>query len=194
VTAAAPLAATEPALTRRPLAVLAAAGGCVLLVARPPLLTWSGHPVLALGVVFSALLAVGWAWPASTPAASPPRRRALAALALGLAAFAAGRLLGGGEAPVAPLGRLLVLNSLAALAEEAFFRRLLYAALLPAGAVAAVAGSAALFALVHVSVYGAWVLPLDLAAGLLLSWQRWATGSWRVPALTHVLANVLVVI
>jgi hypothetical protein len=38
------------------------------------------------------------------------------------------------------------------------------------------------------------VLPIDLAAGLVLSWQRWASGSWRVPAVTHVLANVLVVI
>lgn len=50
-----------------------------------------------------------------------------------------------------------------------------------------------LFAVVHVTVYGAWVLPLDLAAGLVLSWQRWATGSWGVPAVTHVVANLLVV-
>jgi membrane protease YdiL (CAAX protease family) len=46
--------------------------------------------------------------------------------------------------------------------------------------------------LVHVSLYGAWVLPLDLAAGLVLAWQRWATGSWAVPAATHVLGNLLV--
>jgi hypothetical protein len=46
---------------------------------------------------------------------------------------------------------------------------------------------------VHVTVYGAWVLPIDVAAGAILSWQRWATGSWAVPAITHVVANVLVV-
>jgi membrane protease YdiL (CAAX protease family) len=38
------------------------------------------------------------------------------------------------------------------------------------------------------------VLPLDLAAGLLLGWQRQATGSWAVPAATHVVANLLVVL
>jgi len=62
------------------------------------------------------------------------------------------------------------------------------------GTPVAVAGSAAAFALVHVTTYGVRVLPLDLAAGLLLSWQRAASGTWRVPALTHVLANLLAVI
>ena len=51
-----------------------------------------------------------------------------------------------------------------------------------------------LFAAVHVTVYGLWVLPLDLAAGLLLGWQRQATGSWLVPAVTHAIANLLVVV
>jgi len=51
-----------------------------------------------------------------------------------------------------------------------------------------------LFAIVHVSVYGFAALPIDLAAGLLLSWQRDATGTWTVPAITHVIANALAVI
>jgi len=59
---------------------------------------------------------------------------------------------------------------------------------------AVLAGSAVLFAAVHVTVYGLWVLPLDLAAGLLLGWQRRATGSWAVPAVTHAVANLLVVL
>ena len=80
------------------------------------------------------------------------------------------------------------------MAEEAFFRRLVYGALLAAGPVAAVVGSAVLFAAVHVTVYGVWVLPLDLAAGLLFGWQRQATGSWTVPAVTHAAANLLVVL
>ena len=58
----------------------------------------------------------------------------------------------------------------------------------------AIAGSAVLFAVVHVSVYGFAALPIDLAAGLLLSWQRDATGTWTVPAITHVIANALAVI
>ena len=90
--------------------------------------------------------------------------------------------------------RLVALSTLAAVAEEAFFRRLVYDALLPGGAAVAVVGSAVLFAVVHVTVYGAWVLPLDIAAGLVFGWQRWATGSWGASAITHVVANVLVVI
>ena len=40
-----------------------------------------------------------------------------------------------------------------------------------------------------------WVaLPVDLGAGLVLSWQRWACGRWEVPAATHALANLLVVL
>jgi membrane protease YdiL (CAAX protease family) len=50
------------------------------------------------------------------------------------------------------------------------------------------------FAAVHVTVWGWAVLPLDLAAGLVLGWQRWASGGWSVPAATHVAANVLAVV
>jgi membrane protease YdiL (CAAX protease family) len=115
-------------------------------------------------------------------------------LVLGVAAFAAGRLIGGGTAPASPTTTIVALNTLAAVAEEAFFRRLVYGALVASGPGYAIAGSAILFAAVHVTVYGAWVLPIDLAAGLLFGWQRWASGTWRVPALTHALANVLVVV
>ena len=62
------------------------------------------------------------------------------------------------------------------------------------GAVFAVAGSTVLFAAVHVSIYGLWALPIDVAAGLVFGWQRWATGSWSVPAATHVVANLLMVV
>lgn len=79
----------------------------------------------------------------------------------------------------------------AAVAEEAFFRRFLYGLLRPAGAAAAVAGTALAFAAVHVPLYGWSVFPLDLAAGLLFGWQRWATGGWSSPAATHALANLL---
>jgi len=37
---------------------------------------------------------------------------------------------------------------------------------------------------------GCYVI-LTMAAGLVLSWQRAATGRWSAPAATHVLANTL---
>ncbi len=82
----------------------------------------------------------------------------------------------------------------AAIAEELFFRRFVYAMLLPAGAARAIGGTTVLFAVAHVTVYGWWVLPVDLAAGLILGWQRWASGTWTVPAITHIAANLLVVL
>jgi membrane protease YdiL (CAAX protease family) len=47
------------------------------------------------------------------------------------------------------------------------------------------------FALVHLPGYGVSAFPINLAAGLLLGWQRWASGGWSAPALTHIAANLL---
>ncbi|HUP86727.1 MAG TPA: CPBP family intramembrane glutamic endopeptidase [Acidimicrobiales bacterium] len=182
-------AATSVAAPRT--AACAAAVGCGLLVLRPLLLQTSAPATPLLIALFAALLAVGGLWP---NADGGQHQRVAATLAIGIIAFAAARVLGGGHAPHTAVPRLVVLNTLAAIAEEAFFRRFVYRLLEPNGATLAVVGSATLFALVHITVYGAWVLPIDLGAGLLLSWQRWASGSWRVPAVTHVLANILVVI
>ena len=115
-------------------------------------------------------------------------------LVVGVGAFVAGRALSAGAAVPTATPFVLGINTLAAVAEEAFFRRLVYGALLAGGPGVAVVGSSVLFAAVHVTVYGLWVLPLDLAAGLLLGWQRHATGSWAVPAVTHAVANLLVVL
>ena len=82
---------------------------------------------------------------------------------------------------------------LAAVAEEALFRRLLYDRLLRFGVMTAVVGSAVAFALVHLPAYGVAAMPVDLGAALLLSWQRYASGRWTVPAVTHVVANLLAV-
>jgi membrane protease YdiL (CAAX protease family) len=84
-----------------------------------------------------------------------------------------------------------VIGSIAAVAEEAFFRKFLYGWLSRWGPPVAIAGSALAFAAVHIPVYGVAALPIDLGAGLLLGWQRWATGSWTAPAATHVIANLL---
>jgi hypothetical protein len=48
--------------------------------------------------------------------------------------------------------------------------------------------------LVHVTTYGWWVVPLDVAVGLLFGWQRETSGTWLSPAATHVIANLLVVL
>jgi membrane protease YdiL (CAAX protease family) len=177
---------------------MVAAAGCAALTARPLLLDVAGgQPAFVLSVLFGSLLAVSLLWPAPTAGATTTTsfRAALPVLAIGIGAFIAGRALLAGSPPPAPATAFLVaLNTLAAVAEEAFFRRLVYGALVAAGPVAAVVGSAVLFAAVHVTVYGVWVLPLDLAAGLLFGWQRQATGSWRVPAVTHAVANLMVVL
>jgi membrane protease YdiL (CAAX protease family) len=88
----------------------------------------------------------------------------------------------------------LPLALLAAVAEEALFRRVAWAVLAPSGFVLALTGTSLLFALVHVPLYGWAVFPVDLGAGLLFGWQRWAAGTWTVPAATHAAANLLVVI
>ena len=180
-------------LARPRAAVGVVAVGCALLVLRPVFLRDGAHPTAALTTLFVLLLAGGLAWPrrADAPAGAAS---AVPVLAVGVAAFVLGRLVGGGHAPQPLVLRAVLLGSLAAVAEEVFFRRFVYDALLPGGTALAVVGSAVLFAAVHVTVYGWWVLPIDLTAGLVLSWQRWATGSWKVPAVTHVFANLLVVL
>jgi membrane protease YdiL (CAAX protease family) len=194
-----PVLAGPTGADRLPAAVAAAAvaaAGCALLAARPVLVHGSEYSTPLLVLLFAALLTVGVAWPVSAArtAAGAAGMSPLVVLGIGVGAFALARLIGGGEPPVPALGIVILLNTLAAVAEEAFFRRFLYGRLLVAGTVVAVVGSAVLFALVHLTIYGPWSLPVDLAAGLLLSWQRMASGSWHAPALTHSVANVLVVI
>ena len=168
----------------------AVVAGCALLVARPALLR-SGPPALVISVLFTALLLAALV----APSATDPQRLSLpVVLVVGVAAFGLGRLVGGTHAPVPFTARLVGLNSLAAVAEEAFFRKLVYGALAPVGAAFAIGATATLVALVHLTIYGAWVLPIDAAAGLLFGWQRWASGRWSVPAATHVVANILVVV
>ncbi len=192
------LPAPRPAVAAPRAAVLVVAAGCAALSARPLLLNIAGgHPGAVISVLFVTLLAVSLLWPAPSDGAATTTsfRAAVPVLAIGIGAFVVGRGLLAGTPPPAPATVFVVgLNTLAAVSEEAFFRRLVYGALLATGPVAAVVGSAVLFAAVHVTIYGLWVLPLDLAAGLLFGWQRQATGSWAVPAVTHAAANLLVVL
>ncbi len=80
---------------------------------------------------------------------------------------------------------------IAAVAQEAFFRRALYGRLEALGPAVAVVVTAVAFGLVHVPVHGWEVLPVDVAAGLVFGWQRWASGTWTVPAVTHAFANLI---
>ena len=181
-----------------------AVAGVVALAARPWFLP-AGVAVEWRVAFFVALGATGLAWPRIRSAylRAPKTHRSgtqnaagwtlsLAVLGVGAVAFALGRAVV--EVPVRPSGLAVAvaLNALAAVAEEAFFRRYLYGLVGERhGAAVAVIVTAGAFALVHLTVWGWWVLPLDLAAGLVLSWQRAATGRWSVPAATHVLANTL---
>jgi membrane protease YdiL (CAAX protease family) len=192
----APIAAVAP---RTLPTVVAGAGlavlGCAALAARPALLS-SAHPATELAMGFAGLLVVGASVPlprARNASARSPRLFA-AVCVLGAVAFAAGRAMIGGHGPTPVTMTAIAANTLAAVAEEVWFRRLCYGLLTPAGPLLAVVASSVLFAAVHVSTYGIAVLPLDLAAGALLGWQRAVTGSWTAPALTHVLANVLVLL
>ena len=115
-------------------------------------------------------------------------------LLMGIAAVALSASVAGTPVPLPWSAAALPLSLLAAVAEEALFRRLAFARLERFGAVVAVAGSALLFGLVHVPAYGLAALPVDVGAGLLFGWQRWASGTWTVPAATHAFANALVVL
>lgn len=187
----------DPARVTTPLVI---GLGLLALAARVP----SAPAVLVTaGVGLVALLAP---LPAPAHREPAPRRSAgtwLAAVALGIGAMLlAGKLpgvLGIGPRPAGLLVRqaglaAVAASVVAAIAEEAFFRRLVYGwlASVPWGGTAvAIGGSAVSFAAIHVPVYGLAVFPIDAAAGLLLGWQRWMTAGWSAPGLTHVMANLI---
>jgi membrane protease YdiL (CAAX protease family) len=168
------------------------------------------HPVLqttlaAAGLTALATREVGWGATAiivavGGAAAAIPQgkvsatqtdlRRWASVVLLGVLAFAAVRARIDTPLLDFDVGAALA-GSVAAVAEEAFFRRFLYGWLSRWGVPIALVGSAVAFAAVHVPLYGLVALPIDLGAGLLLGWQRWATGGWTAPAVTHVIANLL---
>lgn len=167
-------------------------GGIAALILRTRLVALPELPrAAALALLFSAILAACLTVPV------PRGERHLSpsvGLWLGLLAIA---LVTWRSRPLVPLPLstwAVPLSVLAAVAEEALFRRVTYAWLERWGAPMAIVGSAALFAVMHVPLYGAAVLPVDLGAGLLFSWQRWATGTWTVPAGTHAAANLLMTV
>jgi membrane protease YdiL (CAAX protease family) len=76
-------------------------------------------------------------------------------------------------------------------AEEVLLRGALLSALdQAAGPVVAVAASSAAFALMHVPIYGWGVVPIDLAAGVLLAGLRYLSGGTAAPIMAHLLADL----
>jgi membrane protease YdiL (CAAX protease family) len=166
--------------------------GCVLLAGRAWVAPVSaGHRAALFVALFAAMLLGSLLVPVDR---SPRRLHPAAALAVGGLAIGGAAVVAGPAAPFPAAAWTLPLSLLAAVAEEALFRRVAYAQLARRGPVVAVAGAAALFAVVHVPLYGLAALPVDLGAGLVFGWQRWATGSWTAPAATHGLANVVAVL
>ncbi|HEY6706019.1 MAG TPA: CPBP family intramembrane glutamic endopeptidase [Actinomycetota bacterium] len=169
------------------------AGGLLFLLARPALGGVTvAVPLLAAGylVLLAGALAVRRSQ--GTPPAQAPLGWKVPLL-LGLVGVAGAAVVGGPVADRRVGGVAVGLALGAAVAEEALFRRVLYERLLRFGVVAAVVGSAGVFALVHLPAYGVAAMPVDLGAALLLSWQRYASGRWTVPAVTHAVANLLAV-
>lgn len=81
--------------------------------------------------------------------------------------------------------------TLVAVAEELFLRGALYDVVAGwRGHYTAIGVCALAFALLHVPLYGWWIVPLDLAVGVFLGALRWVSGSVTAPATTHVLANL----
>ena len=173
-------------------AVLIAVGtGALLLLGRPLLGGAHGTPAfLFLG--YAGLLAVSLI-PRMARESAPALPQAFVAL-VGIAVVLVVARAAGPSVPVVVSALAIPLNLAAAVAEEAFFRRLVYGGLTRWGPVVAVAASALAFALVHIPIYGPAVFWVDLGAGLFLGWQRWASGGWGAAAATHAAANLLVVV
>jgi membrane protease YdiL (CAAX protease family) len=182
-------AGTEPDAAAAAAVVVAV--GSILLALRPLSDVTADTRLVLFGATY---LTIGLASIAVPGGRDRPRLSPVIALAFGAAAVIATARVAGTSIPSPWSAAALPLSLLAAVAEEALFRRVAYARLERLGAVAGIAGSALLFGLVHVPAYGLAALPVDLGAGLLFGWQRWASGTWTVPAATHALANAIVVL
>jgi membrane protease YdiL (CAAX protease family) len=177
------LPSVEQPRARRWSVPAAVALGCAALAARNISL-FALAPTIAIGVLGVA----GTVRRRDVAAAS--RARIVAVTLVGVAAVVVVRAI---APPIhaAYTPEAFTANVVAAIAEEAFFRRFVYAWLAARGETLAIVGAAALFAVIHVPIYGPGVLPIDFAAGLLLGWQRREAGTWTSPAFTHIVANIL---
>jgi hypothetical protein len=161
----------------------AVALGCLALAARAP--SWLAlGPTVAVGIL-------GVAGVAAPRVERTARARIAGVTLLGVGAVVVVRAISPPIHTTAFGTYAVVGNAIAAVAEEAFFRRFVYGWLAARSESLAIAGAAALFALIHIPAYGIAVVPIDFAAGMLLGWQRKESGTWASPAVTHVVANLL---
>ncbi len=184
-------AAVEADRSTNGVAIVALGAGTLLLLVRPWIASLP-HASVLLFVSYAGLGALALAPP--VPSGAGPVLPVLGVAAGGVAAVAVAAALAGPAVPLVVSGWTVPLNVTAAVAEEAMFRRLLFGLLEPAGVAAAVMVTAVAFALIHVPFYGPAAFWADLGAGLLLGWQRWASGGWAAPAATHAFANLLAVL
>lgn len=191
-----PWVASGPPLVTFAAVAVVLLGGMGLLLSRRLLLDPAVPRTALTAILFSALLAGSLLVP------SPERiraRGAMVAAGAGVATLVLGALLLPPIVPLPPIVAAVPFALLAAIAEEAFFRRAMFGTIeraigWPWATVAALLTTAVLFAAIHVPLYGTAALPLDLGAGLLLSWQRSVSGSWLLPAATHVAFNLVAVL
>ena len=179
-----------PGAPRDATALVVPALGLIALLVRASLIgSPAATPLFIAIMVFLGLISI------ATPTAagaSPLLPRALV-LIVGVAAVCS-TLVVPRAAPLAHTPLIVAMSIGAAISEELFFRRLLFGTLVRWGVGVAIVGSAVLFAAVHIPLYGPAVFWVDLAAGLLFGWQRWASGNWHASAATHALANLVAVI
>lgn len=176
--------AIRPPARVAPLAMFAL--GCATLATRQ----WSMRSLVAIALVgATGLLARAGVSAGVREGAGP--RRVVVVVVMGCAAFAAVRALSSAPSIVPFSAFALGANVFAAVCEEAFFRRFAYGHLERFGTAVAVGVTSVAFAVVHIPLYGVEVFWLDLGAGLVFGWQRWASGGWGAPAATHAVANIL---
>jgi membrane protease YdiL (CAAX protease family) len=93
-----------------------------------------------------------------------------------------------------PYGNYLswaIMVSFVALAEEAFFRGVLFNAVQKwQGEMAAIFIAALAFTVLHIPLYGWHVAPLDFTIGIWLGVLRAISGSWVAPGISHTLADL----
>jgi membrane protease YdiL (CAAX protease family) len=159
----------------------------------------AGMDGLVVGVAFGAVLvaiALAGGWRPGLPRAGSVGRSATvgSAAAVALIAIAVIGRARGSWVPLDPAATFLPwaqVTILVATAEELVLRGVLFDAAEDAvGPVAAVALTAAAFALLHVPLYGWAVVPLDCGVGILLGGLRLVTGGVTAPAFAHVVADL----
>jgi membrane protease YdiL (CAAX protease family) len=189
------IALRPPGRIVRPAAILAALAAVVGL-------RWAATVSGATGA--AGAIAIGWAFGAALLAVAlgggwRPASVRPSALAIGAAGGAVLVVLavviragpGPSLTPAVELGPWAAVTILVASAEEAVLRGALFDALdRRLGVGGAVLVTSAVFALMHVPLYGWHVVPLDFGVGLWLAGLRLATGGIAAPAVAHVIADL----